>query len=96
MAATPPVSKDKYLAKSCANEAYLSDSKYWKCKCGKYSSLQDRLCCYCGGNFLSSLKPKIKQAKKLAQTTKYRTSDVEWIIHVKHTHNDDGNKSCFR
>ena len=93
MAATPSVLKNKYLANSCANEAYLSDTKYWKCKCGKYSLLQFKLCSYCGGNFVSRFKTQIKQAKRLAKAKKYRTSDFEWIIHVKHTQED--NKSCF-
>ena len=96
MAATPPVSNNKYLAKSCANEAYLSDSKYWQCPCGRQSPLQFKFCPYCGANFISSLKPQIKQAKALAQAKKYRTSDLEWMIHVKHTQDDDYENSCFK
>ena len=96
MAATPPVSKKKFLAKSGANEAYLSDSKYWQCICGQNFPLQFKFCPNCGVNFLSSLKPQIKQAKELAQSKKYRTSDIEWIVHVKHTQDDDWDSSCFR
>ena len=93
MAATAPVSKNKYLAKSCANVAYLSDSKYWECTCGNPSPLKFKFCPYCGQNFLSGLKAQIKQAKNLAKAKQYPTSDVEWIIQVKYSQNEDANTS---
>ena len=95
MAATAPVSQKKYLAQSGANEAYLSDSKYWVCTCGKSSPLPFKFCPYCGVNFVSSVEPQIRQAKKLGKAKKYRTSDIEWIIHVKYIQDDDGNISGF-
>ena len=80
MAADKP--KTKFAAFSKHNEAYIADSKYWRCsRCDKPLRFELHHCprCRYGQTEWLEKQLKRKQIERIANELKYKTSDISWI-----------------